>query len=87
MTLDPDTPEWLVLHVDGAGQMHVYGDEEAVVHHKVAQQQGPFHTLAQAKGLASRLGAPWKVNHRLTLVGPEQHAEWLKHNKRTNWAP
>lgn len=88
MTLDPDTAEWLVLQVHPQGHLVVHspgGEQKHLI--ASAQTTGHRYTLAQAQTLAKKLGEPWKVNHVLTLVPPDEHAEWVKHGKRTNWAP
>lgn len=86
--LNPDTAEWLVLMTHPSGKLFLQAPEATEKHSiATAQATGHRYNLAQAQNLAKKLGSPWVVNHYHTLVTPPEHEAWLKHGKRTNWAP
>jgi hypothetical protein len=59
--------EWRVL----------WEDEGGVIHNGMDGAQSMFG-LTRAKDLAKKLGPPWQVKHRTTLLTPDEHAPTLK---------
>jgi len=71
--------EWRVL----------WEDEHGTVHNGMDGAQSMFG-LTRAKDLAKRLGPPWRVAHRATMLTPEEHEAITKSEGQTfgsQWAP
>lgn len=55
--------EWRVL----------WQDEHGVIHNGMDGAQSLFG-LTNAQKLAKKLGPPWEVRHRATMLNPDEHA-------------
>ncbi len=75
--------EWRVL----------WQDEHGTIHNGVDGAQSMFG-LTRAKDLAKKLGPPWEVKHRATMLSPDEHevamkkqAEIVQSKPWGRWAP
>jgi hypothetical protein len=49
--------------------------DEAGIWHNASDGAQSLFGLTSAKALAKKLGPPWEVRHRTTLLTPEEHEE------------
>jgi len=78
--------EWRVL----------WQDEHGTIHNAQDGAQSMFG-LTSAQKLAQKLGAPWEVRHRTTMLTPPEHEAWEVEQRKTpqtegpkfgaQWAP
>lgn len=76
--------EWRVL----------WEDEHGVIHNAQDGAQSIFG-LTNAKKLAQKLGPPWRLSHRRSMLPPEEHELWEAEQRKTEasqtfgsqWAP
>lgn len=67
----------------------IWTDEHGTIHNASDGAQSMFG-LTNAKKLAQKLGPPWQVKHRTTMLPPDEHEVTVKTELQTfgsPWAP
>jgi hypothetical protein len=64
--------EWRVL----------WTDEHGTIHNGMDGAQSMFG-LTRAQALAKKLGPPWRVAHRATMLSPDEHEATVKNDARS----